>query len=138
MSTVITPEVSKRNKWYISRHKYYELKHYCLQYSEWEKMLKKLESSSYSTNDVVIDKDRSFNDPVGTVATLRAYYSSKIDELKSIARQADPQLSKYILAAVISEYPYHYLKTTMGIPCSKETFYDRYRKFFFLLARARK
>ena len=29
-------EVSKKNKYYISKHRYYELKHFCLQYKEWE------------------------------------------------------------------------------------------------------
>lgn len=137
MSTVITPELSKKNKWYISRHKYYELKHYCLQYSEWNLMLKRLSYPIGSTISVN-SQDKSFADPVGTVATLRAYYSSKIDELRSISRQADPELADYILEAVTSACSYPYLKTVMDIPCSKETFYDRYRKFFFLLARARK
>ena len=140
MSTTISPVLSKKSKWYISRHQYYELKHYCLQYPEWKKMLKKLDMSPFATNNVFPSniKDRSFDDPVGTIATLRAYYSQKIEQLKEITRQADPELADYILASVTQEYSYPYLKTTMDIPCSRDTFYDRYRKFFFLLARARK
>lgn len=29
-------ELSERNPYYISKHRYYELKHFCLQYPEWE------------------------------------------------------------------------------------------------------
>ena len=37
MGTVITPEISEKNEYWISRHRYYELKHFCLQYKEWVK-----------------------------------------------------------------------------------------------------
>ena len=30
MSTVIRPEISEKNKYWISKHRYYELKHLCL------------------------------------------------------------------------------------------------------------
>ena len=33
--TDIRPEISKKNKYWISRHRYYELKHFCMQYREW-------------------------------------------------------------------------------------------------------
>ena len=36
--------LSKKNKYYISKHRYYELKHFCLQYNEWIEELKKLDS----------------------------------------------------------------------------------------------
>lgn len=34
MGTVIRPETSKKNKYWIPRHRYHELKHFCLQYPE--------------------------------------------------------------------------------------------------------
>ena len=37
MATVIRAELSKNNKYWISKHRYYELKHFCLQYPEWQK-----------------------------------------------------------------------------------------------------
>ena len=36
MGTVIRPEVSNKKEYWISRHRYYELKHFCLQYGEWK------------------------------------------------------------------------------------------------------
>lgn len=31
------PELSKKNPYHLSRHRYYELKHFCFQYPEWKK-----------------------------------------------------------------------------------------------------
>ena len=37
MATVLRPELSKKNKYYIDKHRHYELKHFCLQYPDWKK-----------------------------------------------------------------------------------------------------
>lgn len=31
------PELSEKNLYHLSRHRYYELKHFCFQYPEWKK-----------------------------------------------------------------------------------------------------
>lgn len=36
MATRIRPELAENNKYWISKHRYYELKHYCLQYPLWK------------------------------------------------------------------------------------------------------
>lgn len=36
MSTTIRAEVSKKNPYWIEKHRYYELKHFCLQYPIWK------------------------------------------------------------------------------------------------------
>ena len=36
------PELSKKSKYWIPRHRYYELKHFCLQYPEWEKLWREI------------------------------------------------------------------------------------------------
>lgn len=35
MSTLIRPELSETNRYWIEKHRYYELKHFCLQYPLW-------------------------------------------------------------------------------------------------------
>ena len=37
MATVLRSELSSKNKYYIDKHRYYELKHFCLQYPEWKR-----------------------------------------------------------------------------------------------------
>ena len=43
MGTRIRPELSEKNKYWISKHRYYELKHFCLQYPLWRKAYAALE-----------------------------------------------------------------------------------------------
>ena len=33
----VKPELSKRNPYKLDKHRYYELKHFCLQYPDWKK-----------------------------------------------------------------------------------------------------
>lgn len=37
MATTIRPELSEKNPYWIEKHRYYELKHFCLQYPIWRK-----------------------------------------------------------------------------------------------------
>ena len=48
---------------------------------------------------------------------------------------SDPELANYILKAVTEELSYTYLKTRLEIPCSKDTYYNRYRQFFGCLVK---
>lgn len=43
MSTTIHPELSKKNEYWIEKHRYYELKHFCLQYPIWKEAYQSLD-----------------------------------------------------------------------------------------------
>ena len=51
MSTTIRPEVSEKNKYWIERHRYYELKHFCLQYYIWKRAYSALDGLNGSNKD---------------------------------------------------------------------------------------
>ena len=38
MGTKLRAELSEKNKYWIDKHRYYELKHFCLQYPMWKKV----------------------------------------------------------------------------------------------------
>jgi hypothetical protein len=76
-------------------------------------------------------------DPTAKCAIKKAFYAERIDLIERIAMEADPYLHKYILRAVTEELSFTYLKTVLNIPCGKDMYYDRYRKFFWLLDKAR-
>ena len=42
MGTNIRPEISKKNQYWISKPRYYELRHFCLQYPNWRKAYSEL------------------------------------------------------------------------------------------------
>ena len=46
MATVLRPELSPKNKYHIDKHSYYELKHFCLQYTEWKKSYSAFDDTS--------------------------------------------------------------------------------------------
>lgn len=58
--------------------------------------------------------------------------------VKQAAIDADPDLYPYILKAVTEELSFTYLKTKPNIPCGKDMYYDRFRRFFWLLDKLRK
>ena len=139
MATVIRAQISQKNKYWISKHRYYELKHFCMQYPEWKK-------------EYAIFCDE--NIPLSTIETtstellpgnysnkrelMKLTYSNRIKLIERMAREADQYLYEYIIKGVVEGRSYTYLKTVMGIPCGRDMYYDRYRKFFWLLSEARK
>lgn len=138
MPTDIRPELSKRNKWYIERERYYELRHFCLQYDYWKSMCKKISyripSSSIATS---LEHDAQ-SDPTANDALNRLEYEEKIKMIDDTAKETDESLHTYIIASVTKGFPYQYLSLSLGMPACRDTFYDRYRKFFWLLSKKRK
>ena len=61
-------ELSKKNPYYISKHRYYELKHFCRQYDEWKRAL------------VRIDGWKAF--PESTGAIVKIFIFCKVDFVK--------------------------------------------------------
>ena len=76
-------------------------------------------------------------DPASVRDATRTYYSKKMQTIEQVAKDADTYLWQYILKAVTEGLSYTYLKTKLGIPCGKDMYYDRYRRFFWLLSELR-
>ena len=139
MCTSIRPEISAKNKYWISRHRYYELKHFCLQYPIWKKAYATLDELCISAANLeIVTAYSGFpGDPTAKCSIAKVYYSDRINMIEKAAVAADKELCAYILKAVTEDLSYTYLKTRLNIPCSKDTYYDRYRKFFWLLSKER-
>jgi hypothetical protein len=139
MTTLIRPEVSSKNKYRIDKHRHYELKHFCLQYPEWKKAYADYSNMSMPLSTIEhVPSSNIPGDPTAKRALLKARYSEKIDLVERIAIKTDEYLHNYILKAVTENLSYTYLKTRFDIPCSRDTYYDRYRRFFWLLSEARR
>lgn len=139
MATVVRAEISENNKYWISKHRHYELKHFCLQYPEWKKEYLTLGVPSASSAMLeVISSTNTPSDLTARYAIRRVYYAERIDLIEKIAKEADKYLYEYILRAVTEGLSYTYLKSRLKIPCSRDMYYDRYRRFFWLLNEARK
>lgn len=82
------------------------------------------------------NRDSSFYS-TSKAALIKTYYKARIKLIEETAADADDELYTYILRAVTEGLSYTYLKTKLNIPCSRNTYYDRYRRFFWLLSKSR-
>lgn len=135
----VKSELSQNNKYWIPRHRYFELKHFCLQYPEWKKEYIEL-LSTYSLSRLSNNKPRlekRISDHTGEIAIKRLYYAERIKIVENIAIKVDESIYEYLLKGVTEDKSYTYLKTYCNIPCGKDYYYDRYRCFFWLLDKER-
>lgn len=128
--------VKKTNKYYIPKHRFYELYHYCLQYNDWMNEYNSIGQLSAVNNDGQFGSGPG--DPTFAKAERRLELRKKIDEIREAAAAADWDLAKYILLAVTKEgASYQYLHNVKGMPCSRKMFYDRRRKFYWIMDKKR-
>ena len=138
MATMIRADISKSNKYWIDKHRHYELKHFCLQYPAWKKEYEILGIPTINSSRA--ERFPSVNlhgDPTARFALRKQYYLERIKLIEETAMAADAYLYHYILKAVTEGLSYTYLKTRLKIPCGKDMYYDRYRRFFWLLSESR-
>ena len=133
MSTTIRPEISKRNPYYISKHRYYELKHFCLQYKEWKEECRSMGYSACS--EVCTNGSTEWSDPTGKKAIFLERYIIRMRFIEDTADEVAGYLSEYILKSVTEGKTYVTLKTMYDIPMGRDRFYELYRRFFWLLSK---
>ena len=133
MTTLIRPEISKSKDFWISKHRYYELKHFCLQYPEWK--AKVLESTYLKGSSIVsgAKKQVEFLDPVHNYISEIDHYQRNMEMVEAACEAADMELKLYLLEAVTKEVSWEYLKQVKEIPCGRSAFYKAYRKVFWIL-----
>lgn len=138
MGTTIRPELSKKNKYWVEKHRYYELKHFCLQYPMWKQAYVSLDGLSKRPDDLSrLQKTNAIGDPTAKCAEAKLYYLDRILMVEDAANEVAPELSTYIIKAVTEGLSYEHLKTRLDIPCGRDTYYDLYRRFFWVLNKAR-
>lgn len=136
MATKIRPEISKKNKYWIDKHRHYELKHFCLQYPKWKRAYQSSPNISLSTMKPGSISSLHSN-PTEREAIRKTRYLERIEMIERVAKETDNELHSYILKAVTEELSYTYLKAQTEIPCGRDMYYDRYRRFFWLLDKER-
>lgn len=125
-------ELSEKSRYHLSKHRYLELKHFCLQYPEWKERLKAIPDIS-AHGIGTAGSDRIGNE-TERIAVEKTMLRNKIELVERMAMETDKALWFYILQGVTEERTYTYLRNMMGIPCGKNMYYDRYRAFFWRLS----
>lgn len=126
-------EPSEKSKYHLSKHRCLELKHFCLQYPEWKQRLKAI--TDIRSSDTVMPGSDQISNETERIAIERTMLKNKIELVEKTCMETDQVLWFYILQGVTEETTYTYLRNAMNIPCGKNMYYDRYRRFFWLLNR---
>lgn len=139
MSHDMRPEVSQKNPYWIGKHRYYELKHFCLQYPIWKKAYISLDGLSKRPSDlrIFVQSGQLASDPTARCAVSRAHFAERMEMVEQAAIGADPDLYSYLLRGVTEGLSYDALKMKYDIPCCRDVYYAAYRRFFWLLSKRR-
>lgn len=131
--TRIRPTI-KKGEWVLTKHQFYTAYHYAMQYNEWKT---KLDAITF-VSAISADSEphcTGVGNPTEVKAMRRERFSTKVETIRSLAAQAAPEISNWLLLAVTNEgVTYNYLRNR-GMPCGKNYFYDRRRKFYYLLSK---
>ena len=143
------------DKYGVSKHRYRELKYFCLQYNEWKDLLKYNTNNLKSSNVDGMPRGNGTGDSTQSIATKRTELSSNCKLIEQTMVEAITTLKKgntscllydgdyqdiydHMLKAVVNDdITYTYLDQVMNIPIGRASFYKLRRYFFFLLDKAK-
>lgn len=138
MGTVIRAELSKKNPYWIDKHRYYELKHFCMQYPLWKKTYVSLGYINSHRNSIELSRSPNYvSNPTEKISILRASLMEKIKMVENAAVETDRELAQYIIYGVTEGISYDTIRVRYNIPCCKDMYYENYRKFFWVLSKYR-
>lgn len=127
----IRTELSKRNRHYISKFRYLELKYFCLQYPTWKRLCNSLDG--FSRNPEYAIHDTGHGDPTLNCVQAKIIFLSRIKLIEDTAKEVDPIMANYILLGVTENLTYDKIKARLNIPCCRGEYYKLYREFFYRL-----
>lgn len=126
--------LSTKNKYYLPKETFLTVVHYCKQYPVWEAEFNALLDQNRA---IEYDRDRvqttNDYDATAEAAIKRAILSKKMEGVTQTAKDAAGDLWKWLILGVCYDMPYYALQLK-GIPCGKDVYYDRRRKFYFMMA----
>ena len=111
------------NEYAISKHRFYELKHFCLQYPEWKKVYS--DADGYSE-----EAGKNEGDTTSKDGMTRAELWKNIVLIRKACHDTGYNRWMTLLAYVTGDI-------NVPFPGEKELFFYYYRKFFWLLSQRR-
>lgn len=139
------PEVSKKSEWWIPKERYYELKHFCLQYDLWKKAYERIDIQANDPSKVIVAKTEHF-DPIQAAVESKEKWYEKMhmvdwacDYATSYAFSIKkPEEAKLLKEAVTKGYSFEKMEARYStFPVSRDVYYESYRRFFWILDKVR-
>lgn len=122
----------KSNKFYLPKHEYNMVVHFCMNYGEYKRQLAELDGKKAFVLDGM-PHGTGVSDPTAEIAERRQRLQSKIDLIEATIRQVDAPLYDYLLLGITTDASYSYLRD-LGIPCGKDYYIKRYREVYYRIA----
>ena len=130
--------LSSKNKFWIPRPRYYELKWFCLQYDGWKKALASIDISPNSTSLVDASTGQPcMDDDTAHKAMLLEYLSRRIQMVEQAVMKTAPELYSALMFGITKGAPYELVRIRTECPCGHELYYKKYREVFWHLDRMR-
>ena len=136
MGDFLSKELTRANKWWLPKYRYMELRYFALQYPEWKRQYAELSGSaglaSKRPGDLYLNGSK-LSDRTAEIAIKKKLLFDYMRMVEQAAIESDPVLGPYVLASVTEGLTFVELKSMYDIPCERDMFYDRRRKFFWVL-----
>lgn len=137
MSMTVRTSISRKNRYHISRHRYLELYHFCLQYNEW----RATSINSYNIGKSILcasgKRTNQVSRPTEDLAVKISQGELFMKLVKETCFESDGVIGKWLFIGVTEGASFNKLKLLYNLPCERDMYYDRYRKFFWLLDKKR-
>ena len=112
-----------KSKYELSKHRYYELKHFCLQYPEWEKLY--FDADGWQT-----EASKPVSDTTSRDGIKRADLATRMDMIRDICKSVCGEYSEMVFQYVI-------FGSKPKLTSNQLDFWYYYRKFFWELSKQR-
>ena len=131
--TKIRTRFSRKSKYYISRGAFLSAYGFSLTYNDLKREHDTLVGLTRGNGDGG-EGSGGIGDPTASQAIRLADLAEKINLIEQTAYDTDPPLHPYLLMYVTNEHMTFETVKALGIPCERTMFYDRRRKYYWLLS----
>ena len=129
-------KMSYSGKYKLSKFEYGYAKWFSLKYPEWLDEYNSLKDSVGAINyDSMPGGKGQVSDATMKLATKRAELKDKMLKVEHAASEAGGDIAEFILKAVIFEDMTFEDMKALGLPCERTMFYERRRKYYYLLSK---
>lgn len=132
------PDVRPLNakKYNISKNRFREIYYHCLQYPEWRSELAYLTDTVKAIEYGKEGKGSGAGNATQDLAIRRAELKAKCELIEQMAIEADADIYPWLLEGVTTDYAtFRYLHDAKGMPCERDMYYDRRKRFYWLMSR---
>lgn len=127
---------SYTGKYRLTKNEFLSAYYYAMRYNEWKDEYESLQDNLGAINYDGLPKGNALGNPTEDTGSMMAELKARIEKIEQTVVETDDMLYKYLLKAVTNEgITYNYLQMVMNIPCSKNTYYERRRRFYYLLSK---